>query len=252
MQAAQSVDVGPDTAALTPADRQALARLWSVAARSGWQDVPALAELAVVLAALGAPRGLVGRAAGCAGEQAVAADAALRLAEAYAGAPLVLAPPVALLSRPPGGVRRPRRALRRLAVRALRDGCLVGGHVAQVTCWASATSADPAVRTALAVVTAAETRAAAVWSDVLDWSLLQRPRLLRRLRAVDLVETSPLAALVAGVGGDPAVLAAHGWPRPDQLARLWAVHRAGVVARLGRPQGVESPSAPASAAAHWA
>lgn len=231
MQAAPAV-LGPETATLAAPDRAALARLWSVAARSGARDVAVLAELSLVLAALGAPLELVGRAAACAAEQARSAEVGLRLAEAYAGAPVAVVPPVGLLARSPGGVRRPHRALRRLAVRALRDGCLLTGHTAQVTCWASATAVDPAVRSALALVADTEARAAALWSDVLDWTLGQRPRLLRRLRSVDLAGRSPLQELVGSVTGDAAVLAAHGWPRPDQVQRLWAVHRAGVLARL--------------------
>ncbi|MCW2607877.1 MAG: hypothetical protein JWO60_2570, partial [Frankiales bacterium] len=116
------------------------------------------------------------------------------------------------------------------ALRALRDGELAGGHAAQVTCWAGATCSDPAVRAGLAVVARGEATARSLWSDVLDWALAQQPRLRKRLRRVDLAETSPL--LARPPGADPAVLAAHGWPRPDEVARLWAAHRALVLLRL--------------------
>lgn len=223
----------PAVDGLDPVDRRSLADLWAGVTRAGAGDVAGLAELAVLLAALGAPLALAGRAAACSAAQAGSVAASGALAGAYAGAPVDLPVPAGLLGRPPGGVRRARPALRRLAVRALRDGCLLGGHAAQVTCWASATATDPAVQAALAVVADTEARAVALWSDVLDWTLAQRPRLVARLRDVDLVERSPLAELVRGVAGDPVVLAAHGWPRASEVDRLWAAHRAGVLARLG-------------------
>ncbi|MCU1692260.1 MAG: hypothetical protein JWM64_1351, partial [Frankiales bacterium] len=125
---------------------------------------------------------------------------------------------------------RRRRAVRRLALRALRDGCLVGGHVAQVASWASATCSDPAVRSVLLLLCEAEAWSAALWADVLAWALEQQPRTVARLRRVDLVERSPL--LDRPPGADPVVLAAHGWPRPEEVARMWAVHRPTVLARL--------------------
>lgn len=222
--------VRPTVDALTAPDRSALAALWTGAARGGAADVPALAELVLLLTALGAPGALVQRAAQCTAAQADAATRACALAAAYRGRPLELPPPAGLLSRTPGGTRRPRRALRRLALRALRDGCLLGGHAAQVTCWASATSTDPAVRASLLVIADAEAWCAALWADVLTWALQQQPRLVGRLRRVDLAERSPL--LERPAEADPAVLAAHGWPRPEEVARMWAAHRPTVLARL--------------------
>ncbi|MCW2778469.1 MAG: ferritin-like protein [Frankiales bacterium] len=237
--------VGPGLDGLAPVDRHALAALWTGAARSGTDDVATLAALVLVLSALGAPAPMVCRAAGCGAQQAASAFAASSLAAAYSGRePGPTARP-ALLSAPPGGVRRPGPALRRLALRALRDGWLLGGHVAQVTSWAGATCSDPAVREVLTVVARAEAAQAALWRDVLDWALAQRPRLLGRLRKVDLVQRSPL--LDRPAQADPVVLAAHGWPRTEEVARLWAAHRAVVVARLAQPS-----SASSSAAAHWA
>lgn len=220
----------PDVAALTDVDRRALATLWTMAARAGTADVTGLAELVLVLTALGAPPPLVQRAAACAGVRAGSVAGVTALATAYRGTAPEVLPVPALLAVPPGGVRRPARALRRLALRALRDGLLVSGHAAQVTGWAAATCGDPAVRTVLSDVCRAEAGAAAVWGDVLDWALVQRPRLVARLRRLDLAETSPLAERPAGSA--PVVLAAHGWPRVEEVARLYAAHRAGVLARL--------------------
>ena len=147
----------------------------------------------------------------------------------------MLAPQPDLLGRTPLGVRRPRAALRRLALRALRDGCLLGGHVAQVASWASATSSDPAARAALRVVASAQASTTAVWGDVLTWCLAQQPRLAARLRRVELAEQSRLVLALAQAPGDPALLAAHGWPRLAEVERLWAAHRAAVLARVPLP-----------------
>lgn len=254
-----------EVVSLAAQDRTALARLWADAARQGAADVAGLAELALVLAALGAPLELVERAARTSAEQAASTRAARGRAEAYAGVALPLPALPGLLAHCPGGVRRPRAALRRLALRALRDGCLLGGHAAQVTCWAAATCTDPGARVALAVVADAEARAGVLWADVLTWCLAQRPRLAVRLRKVDLPETSPLVQALSAVRGDPRVLAAHGWPRPQEVARMWAAHRAAVVDRLADPAGARrppqreasfpgapSPTASVTAAAHWA
>lgn len=222
----------PDLSSLGPAERQALAALWARAARSAAADVPALAELVLALTALGAPPELVARAARSSAEQVAASVACARMASAYDGVRLVLDAQPALLGRTPLGVHRPRAALRRLALRALRDGCLLGGHVAQVACWASATSTDPAARAALRVVAEGEASATSVWNDVLAWCLTQQPRLVVRLRRVELAEHSQVARALAQAPGDPAVLAAHGWPRLAEVERLWSAHRAAVLARV--------------------
>ncbi|MCW2665347.1 MAG: hypothetical protein JWN57_309, partial [Frankiales bacterium] len=115
---------------------------------------------------------------------------------------------------------------------AYRDGCLVGGHAAQVASWSAAMADDAAVRAVLAEFAAEEALLTALWHDVLDWCLLLRPQLRRRLRGADLPTVSPLLAAYRGVTADPSVLAAHGWARPGDVARLWTAHRATVVASL--------------------
>lgn len=234
-RALQQTDGQPDAGGLSEADRAALAALWTGVACGGTDDVAVLAELVLVLSALGAPPALVARAASCSAGQAASAAAGRALAGVYAGEAPAVAPRPALLAVPPGGVRRPSTALRRLALRALRDGWLVGGHAAQVTSWAAATCTDPSARSVLGLVARSEAAQAQLWRDVLEWALAREPHLLARLRRVDLVETSPFVRRPAGA--DPAVLAAHGWPRPEEVARLWAAHRAAVVAGLAADRG---------------
>lgn len=220
----------PAVAGLSAEQRTALSALWHAAACSQQATVPGLAQLVRVLCALGASLDMVERAAGAAAAQTRHARTAATLATTYAGSPCPLpALPGLLAARPP---RRPRAALGRLAVTAYRDGCLVGGHAAQVASWSAAMADDAAVRAVLAEFAAEEALLTALWHDVLDWCLLLRPQLRRRLRGADLPTVSPLLAAYRGVTADPSVLAAHGWARPGDVARLWTAHRATVVASL--------------------
>lgn len=221
----------PAVAQLSAAERTALAGLWRAAACSQQATVPGLASVLRVLCALGAPLDLVERAARAAADQARHARTAATLAATYAGEPCTLPALPGLLAVQPTS-RRPRAALGRLAVTAYRDGCLVGGHAAQVATWSAATADDPAVRGVLGEFAAEEVLLTALWQDVLDWCLVVRPALRRRLRRIDLPTASPLLAAYRGLTVDPVVLAAHGWARQGDVARLWAAHRAAVVGRL--------------------
>ncbi len=220
----------PAVEGLSPQERRALSHLWLAVACSRQSAVPSLAQLVRVLCALGGPLDLVERAALAAADATRHARTAAGLATVYAGAPATLPALSGVLAVPPA--HGPRRALGRLAVTAYREGCLVAGHTAQVATWAAATAEDPAVRAALATVAAEEALHTALWEDVLAWCLEVRPKVRRRLRRLDLPTTSPVLAAYRGLEVDPGVLTAHGCPRPQDVARLWAAHRAGVVARL--------------------
>jgi hypothetical protein len=233
--AARTPTALPGVVDLSPEQRVALAALWRASACTQQATVPGLAQLVRVLCALGAPLDLVERAARSAAAQTRHARTAATLAGTYAGAPYSLPTLTGLLAARPA--RRPRAALQRLAVTAYREGCLVGGHAAQVATWSAATADDAAVRAVLAEFASEEALLTALWHDVLDWCLLVRPQLRRRLRRLDLPTASPVLVAYRGVTADPSVLAAHGWARSGDVARLWAAHRATVVASLATRAG---------------
>jgi hypothetical protein len=214
----------PDVTGLDPRDRAALAALWTDAARGELASVPAFADLALVLSALGAPLDLVGRCAQAAVEEVDHTRRAFAIASAYSGAPVEGGPVPGLLGRRVGQASTPRAALTRLAVEALRDGCLHEGHMAGAARLAADLATDRGVRESLDVVARDEAGHAVLSHDLLAWCLEAGDR--------ELAQLPTDAPATPASDGDPAVLETHGWPRQERLDALFAAHRTAVVARV--------------------
>jgi len=115
----------PDTSKLDRATRDALAELWLQDAKAEYASVPAFAQVAWQLAALGASPELLVRANHCALQEIDHAQRCFALASAYAGRPLRPAPMPALAR---GMARLPKdraRALAAVAREAFVDGALL-------------------------------------------------------------------------------------------------------------------------------
>jgi hypothetical protein len=202
----------------------ALAALWLHAARLEHASVPAFAEVALLLAAVGAPLDLVAAAHRAALDEVAHTTLAYGLANAYGGTAHAPGDLPALLGRRVGPRRR-RTALTKLAVEALRDGCLNEGTAGALAAAGAATAADPALRAALTTVAADEDAHAELSWQVLGWCLDTGGRPVRDAVAAALRRLQPLAP-------EPTPgLAAYGWPEPAAAAAVAARVHAATVAR---------------------
>lgn len=222
----------PDVSGLDPRDRGALAVLWTQAARGELASVPAFHDLALVLSALGAPLDLVARATQAALDEVDHTRRAFAVAGAYAGAPVEGGAVPGLLGRRVGQASTPRAALTRLAVEALRDGCLHEGGMAAVARLAADGADDPALRASLDVIATDEAGHAVLSFDVLAWCLAAGDAALRSRVARELVDLPVGGPDLPRPDADPEVLARHGWPTPYDVERVFAAHRLAVVARV--------------------
>lgn len=208
------------------AERDALAALWLHAARMEHASVPAFADLALLLAAVGAPLDLVAAAHRAALDEVGHTEVSYALANAYGATAHSPGALPGLLGRRTGS--RPRgRALRRVAVEALRDGCLNEGYNAALAAAGAAAATDPAVREALARIAREETAHTELSWQVLGWCLSLGDRrvagaVARALRRL------PAAAPVPTPRDD---LERHGWPSPATAAAAYAGVRATVADR---------------------
>lgn len=222
----------PDVSGLDPRDRQALAELWTQAARGELASVPAFHDLALVLSALGAPLDLVARATQAALDEVDHTRRAFAIAGAYAGAPVEGGAVPGLLGRRVGQASTPRAALTRLAVEALRDGCLHEGGMAAVARLAADGADDPDLRASLDVIATDEAGHAVLSFDVLAWCLSAGDSRLRSRIVTELAGLPVGGPDLPQVDADPEVLARHGWPTSYDVARVFAAHRLAVVARV--------------------
>lgn len=210
----------PDAARLARAPRRdELAALWLHAARMEHASVPAFAELASLLAAAGAPLDLVAAAHAAALDEVRHTEVSYALANAYGPGGAVPGALPRLLGRRVGSRLRGRAgALRRLAVEALRDGCVGEGYAAALAAAGAATAADPALREAFGGIARDEAAHAELSWRVLGWSLdaggtpvaAAVARALRSLPAAPALPT------------ERADLEAYGWPAPATAEAAYA------------------------------
>ncbi len=222
----------PDVTGLDPRDRAALAELWTQAARGALASVPAFHDLALVLSALGAPLVLIARATQAAMDEVDHTRRSFAIAGTYAGAPVEGGAVPGLLGRRVGQASTPRAALTRLAVEALRDGCLYEGHAATVARLAADTATDPGVRESLDVIATDEAGHAVLSHDLLAWCLATGDSRLRTRITKELAALPTEAPASPTADGQPGVLEQHGWPTRAAVVRAFEVHRTALVARV--------------------
>jgi hypothetical protein len=190
--------------------------------------VPAFADLALLLAAAGAPLDLVAAAHRAALDEVGHTEVSYALANAYGGTAHAPGALPRLLGRRVGSrLRGSRGALRRLALEALRDGCLNEGYNAALAAAGAAAATDPAVREALERVAREEAAHTALSWQVLGWSLASGGPAVARAVARAL-RSLPGAAAVPTPRAD---LEAHGWPSPETSREAFARTRAEVAER---------------------
>ncbi|HEX8002446.1 MAG TPA: hypothetical protein VF519_07095 [Mycobacteriales bacterium] len=213
-------------AAPAPAAAPDVAALWLRAARGEHASVPAFAEVALQLSAAGAPLDLVAAAHRAALDEVAHTELTYALANAAGGTAYA---PGALprLARRRVGPRRRVALLRRLALDALRDGCLNEGHAAALAAAGAASATDAGVRAALTRIAADEARHAELAWRVLGWALDAGGRPVAGAVAYA-VRALPLRIDPATPRAD---LEAYGWPSPATSAAAYADVRAAVVAR---------------------
>jgi hypothetical protein len=215
----------PRTDHLEPAERRVLADAWHTAARMEHASVPAFSQLALHLAALGAPAELIERSHRAALDEIKHARRCFAIARAYGGETWT-AGPIAGLGRGDG------RAidLVRLAVGSLVDGCVNEGIAADVAGNGARAAADPVVRDALAMIAGDEESHAELAWAVLAWCLDAggepvRAAVAARAARLD-AELAPRAPDFPGIA--PERLAAHGLFDQGAIGRL-AARRIGTV-----------------------
>ena len=219
--------------------RTDLAALWLGAARSEHASVPAFAEVALLLGAVGAPLDLVAAAHRAALDEVEHTRVSYALANAYGATTHAPGALPRLLGRRLGPRRRRRTAaLRRLAVEALRDGCLNEGYAAGLAAAGAARATDPAARHALDRIAGDEAGHTELSWRLLGWSLDAggppvRAAVARTLRSLPSTAPAPTPR---------ADLEAHGWPSPATAAEVYAAVRAGVVDRAAGLLSLSDPA----------
>jgi hypothetical protein len=161
-------DAGPLAADVPDAAAVAAGRRWLHAARTELASVPAFARLSIELLHLGAPSWLVARAIEAAGDEVRHARACLDVARGLSGRDLRLG---AIASAAPRPID-----LRRLAVEALREGC-VGEGTAAVRAAVAIAGAPASIASTLRVIARDETAHAALGWATVGWALRADPSL---------------------------------------------------------------------------
>lgn len=208
-------------------DRARLAALWLHAARMEHASVPAFADVALLLAAVGAPLDLVTAAHTAALDEVAHTTVSYAFANAYGGTTHAPGALPRLLGRRTGSRLRGRRGtLRRLAVEALRDGCLLEGYAGELAAAGADSAVDPAVAAALRGIARDEAAHAELSWRILGWCLATEPRAARAVARA--LRTLPRTAPVPTPDAD---LGAHGWPAPGVANGVFAEVRARVADR---------------------
>jgi hypothetical protein len=209
----------PRTEHLAAAERRMLAEAWHTAARMEHASVPAFSQLALHLAALGAPAELIERSHRAALDEIKHARRCFAIARAYGGEPWTA-------GAIPGLGRGDDRAvdLVRLAVGSLVDGCVNEGIAADVAGNGARGAEDPVIRESLAMIADDEERHAELAWSVLAWCLDTggepvRAAVAARAARLD-AELAPRAPDFTGVA--PERLAAHGLFDQDTIGALAA------------------------------
>ena len=215
----------PRTDHLAAAERRVLAEAWHTAARMEHASVPAFSQLALHLAALGAPAELIERSHRAALDEIEHARRCFALARAYGGETWT-AGPIPGLGRGAGR----EIDLVRLAIGSLVDGCVNEGIAADVAGNGARAAEDPVVRDALAMIAGDEESHAELAWAVLAWCLDAggepvRAAVAARAARLD-AELAPRAPDFPGIA--PERLAAHGLFDQGTIGRL-AARRIGAV-----------------------
>ncbi len=222
--------IEPDTAALDPETRAALADFWGREALSEHASVASFARFVMQLLATGAPADLVRSSQRALAEEIDHATLCFGLASAYSGAPV--GPSALDLS---GGLEGSLDPIG-IAVAVAREGCIAESVAALQIAAAGDAATDPAIRRALATVAEQEMEHALLAWRYLRWALGRGDAALHA--AVAAVLTAPEAHVGIGatteLPGDRAAMRAHGCLPPDERRALAAGALQRVVAPAAR------------------
>lgn len=202
---------------LSADERGILTASWLAVACMGHGAVAAYGQLAVHLAALGAPADLVEQTHRAALTEIAHARRCFGLASAFAGKPLG-AGPISELAR----AEKHPVTFARLAIGTLVQGCLTGAVVAATASTGARTASDPAVQSVLNLLTAGETQHLELAWSIFEWAVKTGGAPVRepvRARIEKLgEELAPRAADLPGI--DRARLAQHGFLDQDMLGAI--------------------------------
>jgi hypothetical protein len=202
--------------------RDAIAAYWLLAARTEHASVPAFSQVALQLAALGAPARLLRATHEAALDEIRHAETCFAIARALGATDVDVGPITALAS--PG---RATVTLERLAVESLVDGCLAEGIAADVAALGAQLATEPAIRDALGMIARDEENHAELAWTVVAWCLEQRPDLSRALAATHLDASAPDVP-----SGDETTFARYGIVGARDTTRLAVTRCDAVRARL--------------------
>jgi hypothetical protein len=228
----------PDASRLDDATRRALAALWLGDARAEHASVPAFARVSWLLAAAGAPAGLIERAHRAALDEIAHARACFALAAGYGGRSFTVEPMPELASL--GARDGDGDARLALAVESVLDGCLVEGFNADLATESAAACDEPVTRGVLEAIARDERGHAELAWAIVDW-LVDRhgaavARSLAEAARALAGQPRPVAvpadarALVAAAS-EPA-LRAHGRLADARWAAIWDARVADTRARV--------------------
>jgi hypothetical protein len=200
----------PWVAALSPAQREHLARYWLDNARAEHSSVAGFAKLVLDLVALGAPADLVHRAQVAGADELRHARACYGLASAYAGTRLgprgIVSPPIHLA-----------QDLASLAVATAREGCIGETIAAHLAAALAERATDPAVVEVLRAIADEEGAHAELSWAILAWAIAEGGDPVREAVAPVFAEVPHLSG--DGAPDDPR-LVAHGLVSDHEKAAI--------------------------------
>ena len=212
----------------SPHERRVLGEMWLVTARMEHASIPAFSQLALHLAALGAPSRLVEACHRAALDEIRHARACFAIVHALTGV-RESAGPIAELAAP---AAEPIDHVR-LAIGSLVDGCVGEGIAADVAARAAERAEEPAIREVLATIARDEAGHAELAWDVLAWCLAEGGAPVARAvgARVELLDRELAPRLPDLPGLDPRALARWGVIDQDGLGAIASARIAATAAR---------------------